>query len=241
MTPVRIALLWFLLALAWPGPAADASVLVTSDPAEVAAFQAGRTVLGFDEIVVPPSPAPCFVTLDPNEYLALGIVISADADGQDQTHVARLPECGTFGPTLTPPNVIGGGVNATTGWREAVRFDFPGGAEAIGAHNDGTGSNTTLTAYAADDSVIASATGDQGLFMGIVEPDIAYAVWTWNFDQSVQGFSLDNVTFQPSPEPTTVPALGLHGLAVLAGLLGAAGCVRARSPRPGGCTTRPRR
>ena len=58
--------------------------------------------------------------------------------------------------------------------------------------------------------VIASVTGNQGNFMGIAEPGIAYAVWKWNYDLSVAGFSLDNVTFSipnvgvgtPPPTPS---------------------------------------
>ena len=195
---------------------AAASVLATTDAADVAGFQSGRSVLGFDEIVVP--AGPCFVELDPNQYAALGIAISARADGSDTTHVARLPGCGNFGSTSThtPPNIIGGGVNGTTGWREAVRFDFPTLASAIGAHTDGTGSNTTLTAFAGDGSVIASVSGDQGLFLGIAEPDIAYALWEWNFNQGADGFSLGNVTFSVSPAG---PALAPYGSALLAFLL----------------------
>jgi hypothetical protein len=130
--------------------------------------------------------------------------------------VARLPGCGHFGSTHSPPNVIGGGTSPNTGWRETVRFDFPDLADAIGAHTDASGSNTTLTAYRSDGSVIASASGDEGTFLGIAEPNISYARWEWNFDQSIPGFSLDNVTFSRTPP---VPALGRHSTALLASLL----------------------
>ncbi len=167
---------------------------MTTDTTAIAAFRAGRITLGFDEQVVP--PGPCYVPLDPNTYASQGIVISAFADGSGQTNLARLPGCGDFGPTLTPPNIIGGGTGpGSLGWRETVRFDFPVAATAVGANSDWTGSNTTLTAYRADGSVIASVTGNQGDFMGIAEPGIAYATWKWNYDEAVAGFSLDNVTF----------------------------------------------
>jgi len=195
-----------------------AGVISTTDPAQIAAFQLGRTVLDFDEIVV--GSSPCFIPLDPNEYSSLGIVIKAQNDGSTQTHVAQVPQCGTFGTFLSPPNVIGGGTTASDpNWRETVRFEFPLGATAIGAHNDGTGSRTTLTAYRADDTVIAAVSGDQGFFMGIDEPGIAYALWTWDFDQSVPGFSLDNVTF--SVEPAAVPGMSPAGFYLLAVLLAA--------------------
>jgi hypothetical protein len=108
-----------------------ASVISTTDDAQIDAFQSGQTVLGFDEIVVP--PGLCFTPLDRNQYAALGIVISATADGSDETHLARLPGCGNFGATgtHTPPNIIGGGTApSSTGWRETVRFDFPVPASA---------------------------------------------------------------------------------------------------------------
>lgn len=193
LPPTAMACIALLLPLAWI-PVAAASVVSTTDPATIAAFQSGRIVLGFDELVVP--AGPCYIPLDPNQYAGQGILITAFADGSGRTNLARLPGCGDFGPTLSPPNIIGGGTGpGSLGWRETVRFDFPTPANAIGASSDGTGSNTTLTAYHADGSVIASISGDQGNFMGIAEPDIAYATWKWNYDESVAGFSLDNITF----------------------------------------------
>ena len=206
-SPIALFLLPAYLVLA---SAAAASVLSTFDAAATAAFQSGRTVLNFDELVVP--PGPCYVPLDRNQYAAQGILISAMADGTVQTHLAQIPGCGHFGPTQSPPNIIGGGTGPnTSGWRESVRFDFPVAANAIGGSSDWTGSNTTLTAYTADGTVIASVSGDQGAFLGIQEPGIAYAVWKWNWDESAGGFSLDNITFSlalsPVHDPGTSPLL----------------------------------
>lgn len=220
-TPFPGAKTWaaavLLLAAGIQTSAASAAVLSTTDPVAIAAFQSGRTVLGFDEIVVP--TGPCFIPLDPNQYAAQGILISAKADGSIDTHVARLPACGHFGTTQSVPNIIGGGTGSVSlGWRESVRFDFPGKATAIGAHTDQSGSNTTLTAYQADGTVITSVSGNQGTYLGISEPGIAYAVWSWNFDQAVAGFSLDNVTFALAPP---APMLSWVGYAVLAMALSA--------------------
>jgi hypothetical protein len=184
-----------IAALGCAARTAEASVISTKDTTAIAAFRAGRHVLNFDEVVVP-AVGPCFVPLDSNRYVIQGITIRAKADGSTLTNIARLPGCGDFGATLTAPNIIGGGTGpGSLAWRESVRFDFVSPADAIGASSDWTGSNTTLTAYAANGTVIASVSGDQGNFMGIAAPGIAYAVWKWNFDQSVAGFSLDNVTF----------------------------------------------
>ncbi|MBI5167946.1 MAG: T9SS type A sorting domain-containing protein [Candidatus Eisenbacteria bacterium] len=189
-------------------PAANASVLSTTDATAIAAFRSGRTVLNFDELTVP--PGPCYVPFPVHQYSGLGISISARADGSAQTHLARLPDCGHFGSTLTLPNIIGGGTGpGSLAWRETIRFDFPSAADAIGASSDWSGSNTTLTAYRSDGSVIASVSGNEGNFMGIAEPGIAYAIWKWNYDMSVAGFSLDNVTFHipqtdvPERSPST--------------------------------------
>lgn len=206
---------------------ATASVLSTTDPTEITAFQSGRTVVEFDEIVIP--AGPCFVELDRDTYASSGVEISARADGSDQTHVARLPACGHFGTTHTPLNIIGGGTAASSaGWRETVRFDFLEAATAIGAHSDASGSNTSLTAYRSNGTVIASVSGDQGTFLAIVEPDIAYALWEWNFDQSSSGFSLDNVTFSVAP---SVPALSPLGGPALAALLLLSGAYRRPTKR----------
>ena len=200
-TRAGMLLLGAMLAVA---PAAGASTLYTFDAAATAAFQAGRTVLTFDELVVP--PGPCYVPFVRDQYAAQGILISAFADGSGQTNLTRMPDCGHFGATLTPPNIIGGGTGpGSAGWRETIRFDFPAGATAIGASSDWTGSNTTLTAYRADGSVITSVTGNQGAFFGIAEPGIAYAVWKWNYDESAGGFSLDNVTFSTATSAVRDP------------------------------------
>lgn len=189
-----LALLPFLPAPPGAVPEAAASVIATTDAIAIAAFQSGRTVLGFDELTVPPDGL-CYIPFPVNQYAGLGILISAREDGTAQTHLAQMPDCGHFGSTLSPPNIIGGGTGPGTIWREAIRFDFPGTADAIGASSDWTGSNTTLTAYRGDGGVIASVSGNQGDFMGIAEPGIAYAVWKWNYDQGATGSSLDNVTF----------------------------------------------
>jgi hypothetical protein len=174
--------------------------LSTFDAQLISAFKAGRTVLNFDEISV---PEPYYQPLDPDTYSAQGIRITAEADGSQQTFVARLPQMGHFGATESLPNIIGGGTAANSSrWRQTVRFDFPSTmATAIGANTDWTGSNTTLTAYAADGSVIASVSGSEGTFLGVVASGIAYATWTWNFDESIAGFSLDNVTFSVALKP----------------------------------------
>ncbi len=203
----------FLFSIVGKTNVAKASVLSTTDPIQVIAFQSGRTVLGFDEIVVPPPLS--YIPLDPNEYAAIGIIITAQADGSDQTHVFTG---GHFGSQHSPPNIIGGGVSGSEGWRETVRFDFPSTANAIGAHNDASGSNTTLTAYRSDGSIIASVSGDQGAFMGIAEPGIAYATWNYNYTQSVSGFSLDNVTFSLTPT-LPIPTVSEWGMIIFFMLL----------------------
>jgi hypothetical protein len=194
-----------LLACLVVGGTTDGATLSTYDGPTIAAFKAGRTVLTFDEINV--SAPPYYLPLNADTYLSLGISIRARTDGSVQTYVAQLPQLGDFGPTLSPPNVIGGGPGPD-GWRQAIRFDFVGlPATAFGANTDWTGSNTTLTAYDATDTVIASVSGDQGSFMGVVAPGISHAIWTWNHDESVVGFSLDNVTFS-SPLPGDVDGDG---------------------------------
>ena len=74
-----------------------------------------------------------------------------------------------------------------------------------------------LTACRTDGSVIASVSGDQGSFLGIEAPDMSYALWEWDSDQSVMGFSLDNVTFSLVPEPSVLIILGVGALHVFCG------------------------
>ena len=60
-------------------PAARTGLLSTVDSVEIDAFQAGRTVVGFDELVI--GTSPCFIVLDPTQYASLGIEIRAESDG----------------------------------------------------------------------------------------------------------------------------------------------------------------
>ena len=181
-----------------------ATVISTFSPTEIADFQSGRVVIDFDDISV---PAPYHQVLNPLHYDTLGIEFRGGATGSTTINIAQLPQLGTF-PGHSTPNIIGGGTSPVgTDWRESIRFDFPGLlADAIGALSDGTGSNTTLTAYALDGSVITSVSGDQGSFLGIEDTGISYAVWSWNFDQTATGFSLDDVTFSlhQVPEPSSL-------------------------------------
>lgn len=171
---------------------AGADVVSTFDLQVQAQFQAGRTILTFDELTV---PSPYYMPLPPDTYAGQGLKIRTAS--LSSILVARLPQLGDFGPTLSAPNIIGGGTGGSDpGWRTSIRFDFLGElGTAIGASTDWTGSHTTLTAYQSDGTVIASVGGDQGAFMGIRSPGIAYAIWNWDHDESVVGYSLDNVTF----------------------------------------------
>lgn len=189
LTRLRFA----VLAATLSGVAAFAESIATFDHPTIAAFQAGRNVLHFDEWTI---QAPWYLALPADHYAACGIRITSGVGGSGQTHVARVPELGHFGPTQSPPNIIGGGVNTASGWRDAVRFDFQQGARAIGAHTDWSGSVTRLSAYDAAGNLIESVDGVQGQFMGIQAEAIAYATWTWISDQGGPGFSLDNVTYE---------------------------------------------
>lgn len=182
-------------------PASHADVLATFDSAAIAAFQTGKSVAGFDNFQVPP---PYFMPLPLDAFADCGIVITGNLEGTMPTYVEQIPQLGHFGPTLSPPNIIGGGGPNGTDFRTPLRFDFPLGAIAIGAHSDWTGSRTRLSAFRADGSLIEQVEGDQGMFMGIrTAENIHHATWVWVFDQGAGGFTLDNVTYLLPPSACT--------------------------------------
>lgn len=223
------------LALYSIGSSAFAATLLTMDVAVVAAFQSGATVLGFGAL----SPNSVGGSLEGNT----GAAIQTASQLTTQFQLLGVTFASTGGPVgvvsveglsnvayaKSPFNVIGGSVltssTAVLSYFAPITLTFASLTTKIGAWNDPTGSNITLSAYDAFGDLIESVTGDQGLFLGITGTGIKTAVFSDNSTQGAQGFSLDDVTFaatdQPGPSPVPVPGAAVIGLTGIAALFGA--------------------
>jgi hypothetical protein len=207
----------------------------TTDAAQVAAFQSGATVLGFDEL----APNTVGGSLQGNtgapiqaasqlsaQYAAQGVVFSSSGGPLGVISVEGLSN---QADAKSPFNVIGGSVLSggipVLNYFSPITLVFNALTSKVGAWNDPTGSNVTLSAYNLAGDLIESVTGDQGLFLGIAADGIARAVFTYNVTQGAQGFSLDDVTFVAVPPVSPVP-LPASALLLLTGLIGLKGARR---------------
>ena len=203
-----------LVALGAGGSArAGATLLVTTDPAAVAAFSSGATVLGFDEGVgnlwPPGSPVSEFAEVGDQYAGCAGVVFSSGGDGP-------AAAVGTFntplqGDAASPWNVLGPTQNfgffVSLDYDAPIQMRFidpeglPVPMARVGAWNDPTGSRIRLSAFDANDVLIASVEADQGFFLGIeTDPSgspIARTVVEHLANQAGLGYTLDNVTLLP--------------------------------------------
>lgn len=204
-----MSLLGFACLIALPRVLHAAS-LVTTDVNAVAAFQSGGEVLGFDEIPgngggVGGGVAIQSVSQLTTNYSQLGIRFSSSGGPVGVVSVQGLPN---QSDARSPYNVIGGSVsNGATPVLNylapiIVQFVQPGTTNLgsvnwVGAWNDPTGSRIRLTVYDAQTNQIDSVLADQGSFVGIRTNGIARAEFLHVLNQSVAGFSLDDVSFGP--------------------------------------------
>jgi len=187
-----------------------ASSLVTTDTNAVAAFQSGGEVLGFDEIPGNGGGVGGGVAIQSasqltTNYGQFGIRFSSSGGPVGVVSVQGLPN---QSDARSPYNVIGGSVSSGTTpvlnylAPISVQFVQPGTTNVgsmnwVGVWNDPTGSRIRLTVYDAQNNEIDSVLADQGSFVGIRTNGIARAEFVHVLNQSVSGFSLDDVSFGP--------------------------------------------
>ena len=209
-----------------------AVTIVTTDQAAVTAFQSGTSVIGFDAL--PPNggggssgntgtPIQTESQLT-DQFADLGVIFSSTGG----------PVGVVFAPSdaVSPSNVIGGSSVGSTlpvlNYFEPITLQFvlpntttPAVTSSVGAWNDPTGSRIQLSVFDINGVLLESVQADQGFFVGISNPLIASATFSYVSTQSVHGFSLDDVTIGnvsavPAPAAVWLFGSGLIGLIGLA-------------------------
>ena len=208
---------------------AQAISLVTTNPTQVAAFQAGANVIGFDSFPGNggggsggnsgvPIQLASQVT---DQFRNLGVVFSSTGGPLAAVSVQGLPN---HSDARSPFNVVGGSLPGnplpTIKYQSPIYLDFvlpsttlQSVTSRVGAWNDPTGSRIRLSVYDANSNLLESVEANQGHFIGITNPNIASATFSYISTQSIPGFSLDDVTFATTattviPEPNTLLLLG---------------------------------
>ncbi|MEJ2612763.1 MAG: VPLPA-CTERM sorting domain-containing protein [Candidatus Thiodiazotropha sp.] len=205
-----------------------AATIVTTDQNIVDTFQSGASILGFDAL--PPnggggSSGNTGTPIQPesqlaDQFLDLGVIFSSTG--------GSVGVVGAPSDAVSPSNVIGGSSIGSTlpvlNYFEPISLQFvspntttPSTTMKIGAWNDPTGSLIQLSVFDINGNLLESAQADQGFFIGISNPLIASATFSYISTQSVNGYSLDDVTFGavsavPVPAAAWLFGSGLIGL-----------------------------
>jgi hypothetical protein len=222
-------------------PIGFASVIATTDPAQIAAFQVGATIVTFEGIPgitafhnqTPGTVVPSAALLK-NQVTGLTFFSNAI----EGPYVLDLTGFGNIGDAHSTPNVVAGtspegpAGEAVVCFTCFVEIRFASPVSRVGARNDPTGSRIQLLATdAGGGTTFGDVQADQGQFVGVDTGvnNIERALFQFISTQSVQGFSLDDLTFARAGT-TTVPEPGTLVLGGL-GLAGVAWLRRRRPPR----------
>ncbi len=211
---------------------AYATTIVSIDQNIVDTFQVGASVLGFDALPSNGGGGSSGNTGTPiqpesqltDQFANLGVIFSSTG--------GAVGVVGAPSDAVSLSNVIGGSSMESTlpvlNYFEPISLKFvlpntttPALTTKIGAWNDPTGSLIQLSVFDIDGNLLESAQADQGFFIGISNPLIASATFSYVSSQSVNGFSLDDITFG---DVSTVPvpaAVWLFGSGLI-GLIGVA-------------------
>jgi len=205
-----------------------ATTVVTTDQNIVDTFQIGSSVLGFDSLPANGGGGSSGNTGTPiqpesqltDQFLDLGVIFSSTG--------GSVGVVGAPSDAVSPSNVIGGSSAGSTlpvlNYFEPISLQFVSPnttthaiTTKIGAWNDPTGSLIQLSVFDINGNLLESIQADQGFFIGISNPLIASATFSYVSTQSVNGFSLDDVTFGsvsavPLPAAVWLFGSGLIGL-----------------------------
>jgi hypothetical protein len=209
-----------------------AATVVTTDQTIVDTFQVGASIFGFDALPSNGGGGSSGNTGTPiqpesqltSQFADFGVIFSSTG--------GAVGVVGAPSDAVSPPNVIGGSSVGSTlpvlNYLEPISLQFvlpnstiPALTTRIGAWNDPTGSLIQLSVFDINGNLLESVQGDQGFFIGISNPLIASATFSYISTQSVNGFSLDDITLGPVSAVPVPPAAWLFGSSLI-GLFGIA-------------------
>ena len=224
--------------LSWPVTGfAAVTTLATTNPAEIATFQAGATIVTFEGI----PGITAFHNQTPGTDVPAGALLKNQVTGLtffsnafEGPYVLDLTGFGNAGDAHSPPNVLagtepGGNLEPVVCFTCFIEIRFANPVSRVGAFNDPTGSRIQLLATdAGGGTTFGSVFANQGQFVGVDTGvnNIERALFQFIQTQSVLGFSLDDLTFARAVT-TTVPEPGTF-LVIGAGLVGLAALRRRR-------------
>ncbi len=199
---------------------AGAAPFVSNNPADVAAFQAGATIVTFEGI----SGITAFNNETPGAVVPTAALLKSQIAGltffsnfSGGPAVINLTGFANSGDAKSPPNVVsgvepGGGSDGLLCFTCFVEVTFASPVSKVGAWNDPTGGNVQLLATdIGGGTVFDMATGGQGNFIGVSlsgPPTIQRALFLFINAQSVNGFTLDDLTYAGASTGTNVPEPG---------------------------------
>jgi len=232
-------LLWALIMMLAMGPAAaGATDFVSNNAADVAAFQAGATVLTFESIPgvtafnneSPGTVVPSSAFL---KNQVAGLTFSSNFSGGP--FVLNLTGFGNIGDAKSGHNILSGaapgsGDQGTVCFTCFIEVNFASPVSRVGAWNDPTGSRIQLLATdAGGTTIFGQPFANQGQFVGVSfeTNTINRALFQYISTQSVTGFTIDDLTYgtvrgggdgggSTVPEPTSL-LLFAGGAAALVG------------------------
>jgi hypothetical protein len=211
-----------------------ATDFVSSNAADVAAFQAGATVLTFENI----PGVTAFHNQSPGTAVPNSALLKNQISGltffsnfSGGPFVLDLTGFGNIGDAKSGHNILSGtepgsGSQGTVCFTCFIEVTFASPVSKVGAWNDPTGSRIQLLATDAGGATIfGQPFANQGQFVGVSLPTntINRALFQYISTQSVTGFTIDDLTYgtvggggggSAVPEPTSL-LLCASGIAAL--------------------------
>ena len=236
--PKSLRALVVMLAIGMGPVTAGATDFVSSNAADVAAFQAGATVLTFENIPgvtafnneAPGTVVPASAFL---KNQVAGLTFSSNFSGGP--FVLDLTGFGNISDAKSGHNILSGatpgnGSQGTVCFTCFIEVTFASPVSRVGAWNDPTGSRIQLLATdAGGTTIFGQPFANQGQFVGVSlnTNTINRALFQYISTQSVTGFTIDDLTYgtvggggggsgSTVPEPTSFLLLA-GGAAALVG------------------------
>jgi hypothetical protein len=209
-------ILWALIVMLTIGTRAEATDFVTNNVADVAAFQAGATVLTFESI----PGLTAFNNQTPGTAVPTPALLKSQVAGLtffsnfgDGPAVLDLTGFGNITDARSGHNILsgtepGGGSEGTICFTCFIEVTFASPVSRVGAWNDPTGSRIQLLATdSGGTTIFGQPFANQGQFVGVSVSSntIQRALFQFISTQGVTGFTIDDLTYGTVRGGSTIP------------------------------------